>query len=214
MNRVFKIILVCSVCLKLGCTSSGSREQFTRHVENSDCDQALLALPENQSTYKITSVTKEAGGKLISYSMTGAAYAMEVTWNVAVGVTSVVVMCAPILAVAVAAKGDVHGGKLEPFCFKGDIDPMMAPNFGSNTYKNTEKLRCPDVAGLSKSIRSVAQCYSKRGGAENYQKAVTTLEAVSKSGDFYHCLPTEELSAFTKDLYQYKDQLEKEKPMI
>ncbi|MGZ3769936.1 MAG: hypothetical protein ACXVCP_09900 [Bdellovibrio sp.] len=205
-NQIFKIVLSVVFFFLIGCSTFNNRDEFANHINNDDCDKALLVVPENQQTYNIASVTKEAGGTIISYSLTGAAYVTQVVWDVTVGATSAVILCAPAIAVAVAEGSNAHvNGNL---CIPADIKPILSPQLGKNTYKNTETLRCPDVSGLSKSIRSVAQCYSKKGGTDNFRKAVSTLESVTKSGSFYRCLPSEELSAFTKDLSEYKSKLE------
>jgi len=188
----------------ISCSSKLPSDEFKSHLQNQDCDQALFSVPENQKSYQITSVSKEAGGKLISYSFTGAAYAVQILWDSSVVIASAVVLCAPAIALSMSKNNsnlNIQGG-----CFPGKVSPLMAPKLGENAYDQTQNLRCPEVQDLSRSIRSVAQCYYQKGGIENLKKAISTLESV-KSSNFYQCLPASELNNFTTDLYSYKGEL-------
>lgn len=207
-QNMFLIISLTTWVNLLSCTSSSHRQKFNKYLQGNDCDQALLMVPENQDQYKITSVTKQAGETLISYSLSGAAYATQIVWDVTVGVTSVVILCAPFYALAMASNSSsLAGVDAQKLCVPADINPLMAPKLGKNTYEQTETLRCPDVTGLSQSIRKVAKCYNQKGGVEAQKKAIQTLESVTQSGRFYNCLPNDEINGFTKELTDYRQQL-------
>jgi hypothetical protein len=208
MNQIINGILILFLVFNQSC-SSKSKVDFDKNLQQTQCEEALETVPENQSIYKLNDKIEKTTGTVLSYSFTGAAYTAQVVWDVTVGVAAVTIMCAPTIALSMAAKGEA--GKLNPYCLSGDLKPLLSPPLGKNTYKNTESWRCSEVTPVSQSIRKVARCFSNRGTKENFTKALNTLEAVANSGAFYSCLPTNELNAFTQDLNEYRNEVAKNK---
>lgn len=187
------------VSLSLNLAACRSEQKFEQKILENKCEDALEDLPENQTGYKLISKTQELSGLVLSYSATGAAYTVQVLWDVTATVGSVTILCAPTIAVVAASKENGHEN-IQPYCFTGDIKKIQAPYLGKETYKNTESWRCPDVDTISRSIRKVAHCYLERDGQDNRNKALSSLKSVEKSGTFYQCLSNKERESFLKDL--------------
>ena len=158
-------------------------------------------MPANQPGYKLVSKTQEVSGTVLSYAAIGSAYTIQLLWDVTATVGAVVILCSPTIAIGFAAVASSGGsGPLQPVCFPGDIAKVQAPMLGKNVSKQTEKWNCPDIDGISQSIRKVAQCYSNREDDQNRKKALTTLRSVEKSGSFYRCLSATERDLFVNEL--------------
>lgn len=197
-----RIFLVMSSVSLVHCSTT---QKFEQKITEKNCEEALESMPENQTGYQLVSKVQEASGTVLSYSATGAAYTVQVLWDVTATVGAAVVLCAPGIAVAYATQG--HGTAVDPvtnLCLPADLKSIQAPYLGKDTYRRTENWNCPDVDGISRSIRKVAQCYAERGGSENQNKALTSLRSVEKSGSFYRCLSEKERSSFLKDLAALK----------
>lgn len=198
-----KVILVLLSVSLVRCGSSEKINQnFESKINQNNCEEALEAMPENQTGYHVVSKAKQISGTVLSYSATGAAYTVQVLWDVTATVGAVVVLCAPTVALLYVANGHGTENIRDPLCFPGDVKAVQAPYLGKKTYESTENWDCPDVDSVSRSIRKVAQCYTARGGEENRKKALTSLHSVENSGSFYRCLSEEERNSFLKDLQQ------------
>jgi hypothetical protein len=196
---MFKRLVLVLLCLTLvQCKSS---EKFDQRLDEKNCEQALEELPERQAGYQMTSKVQEASGTVLSYSATGAAYTVQILWDVTATGAAMIVLCAPTIAMAYLGSGSGH---VKPLCFPADIKKVQAPYLGKNTYAQTESWGCPPVDGISQSVRKVAQCFLDRGGPENQKKALGSLEGVEKSGAFYRCLSEKERSTFLGYLNQVK----------
>lgn len=197
MKKILIFVLSCSL---VHCKSS---EKFEQNLLQNSCDEALQDLPENQPAYHLMSKAQEVSGDVLSYSAAGAGYTAQAVWNVTASVGAVVILCAPILIIVAAASqgGGSSGSYNGPPCFvPSDITAIWAPPWGSQARKNTEHWNCPDVDGISRSVRRVAQCYATRGGDQNRQKALASLRAVEGSNFFYRCLSADERELFLRDL--------------
>jgi hypothetical protein len=148
------------ICLSLvQCKSSG---KFEQQLDEKNCEQALEEMPERQAGYQLTSKVQEASGTVFSYSATGAAYTVQILWDVTATGAALIVLCAPTFAMMyLGANG---GGTLQPLCLPADIKKIQAPTLGKNTAAQTENWACPPVDGISQSVRKVAQCFIDRGG--------------------------------------------------
>ncbi len=190
-----KIVLISLVIIEL--FACGTVKKFNEAVIEKKCESALEEIPENQSDFKLVNKAQEVFGTILSYSATGGAYTVQVLWDVAATVGGAVILCSPTIAVSILLRGTVAG---KFYCFDGDITKAYAPDFGGNIYRSTRNWRCPEVDGISQSIRKVARCYLDRGDEINRKKALTSLQSVAKSPSFYQCLSKTETEQFAKDL--------------
>lgn len=189
------------VLLSLSLVQCKSSEKFDQRLDEKNCEQALEEVPEHQAGYQLTSKVQQATGTVLSYSATGAAYTVQILWDVTATGAAMIVLCAPTIAMAYLGAGSGH---VQPLCFPADIKKVQAPYLGKNTAVQTEAWTCPPVDGISQSVRKVAQCFLDRGGAENHKKALGSLESVEKSGAFYRCLSDKERSTFLGYINQVK----------
>ncbi|MNT38025.1 hypothetical protein D3C72_1741960 [compost metagenome] len=189
------------VLLSLSLVQCKSTETFDQRLGEKNCEQALEEMPERQTGYQLTSKVQQASGTVLSYSATGAAYTVQILWDVTATGAAMIVLCAPTIAMAYLGAG---AGHTQPLCFPADLKKVQAPYLGKSTAVETESWKCPPVDGISQSVRKVAQCFLDRGGVENQKKALGSLESVEKSGAFYRCLSDQERSTFLGYLNQVK----------
>jgi hypothetical protein len=186
-----------------GC--SHYQKPFQQRLDENECDEALMLVPEEQSVYKVAAMSQQAGGTLISYSFTGAAYTVQILWDVTVGVTTAIVLCAP--GIVLEHSSSVKPApRSEPTCFPADIKPLLAPRLGQQALKSSSEWRCPDLSGLTHSLQKVASCYAQRGTEEGRHKAINVLETLTNSGSFYSCLSAEDTEAVGRDLARYRER--------
>lgn len=205
MSRILRMLkFIMALAFFISQVHCAHPQKFQEHLQTQDCDQALKSVPENQEIYKISQMSEQAGGTLISYSFTGAAYTAQVLWDVSVGLTAAIVLCAPSIAVIMTSKSQPISSAT--MCIPADIKPILSPSLGKQAYQKSESLRCPTLKPLSESIRKVAQCYSQKQTKADNEKAIKLLESLKDSKSFYQCLPNDEIVAFTKDLQNYQNQ--------
>jgi hypothetical protein len=194
------VVLCISFCVLTSC--SNAEKRFRTDLTSGRCDEALENLPSKDPLVKLGSRTEQAAGTVASYVFIGATYTVEVLWDIVGGTIGVVGLCAPMLVAQVAASS--HGserGMMKPVhCLPGSPTALMAPSLGKQAHQGTKSMRCPDLAGVSKSLRDVATCYQALGGNDNIKKARQSLESVKSSKDFYECLPQDEQAAIEKQL--------------
>ncbi len=189
-------IFVISLAFILGCSSV--EKKFLADVENGNCEQALEKIPENETGAKLLSKTQNAGGVVLSYALTGAAYTGEILLDVVGGTIMFVALCGPPLALGVIASANSSGSSGSGYtgnnlvCFPGKFEALMAPDFGKQTFHASKNLRCPNLSGMSRSIRRVAACFSKRDRDKDLERASQTLLSLQQARHFYECLPEDE----------------------
>lgn len=214
MNRLKKFmyipLLLALLELATGCSHRG---KFEDHLRNKNCEKALLEVPENQSIYQISSKTQQAGGTLISYSFVGAAYTAQILWDVSVGLTSSIVLCAPGIALSMA-KSTNSSANFGPTCFSADITKLMSPPLGRRTLDSSANLRCPDLSGLTASLREVAACFAAKGTQSDRGRASKILESLQNSGGFYSCLKAEDRVRVSNELAEYRRLNTQDRPSI
>lgn len=191
-----KNIIFIMIIFTLSCQNSPKK--YEQEIQSQHCEQALENIPENESSYKFLQSTQSAAGKIISYSLTGAAYTAEVILDVAIGTVGGIILCAPTLALRSSSyQARYESGSSIP-CIPANNFIPFSPPLGRNTRSSTRTLECPSLDGLSKKVREVAQCFSQRGDAESKSKAIKTLESLENSKNFYECLSVNERNEFTK----------------
>ena len=163
----------------VGCSSV--EKKFTSELETGHCEMALEKIPENETGAKLLSKTQNAGGIALSYALTGAAYTGEVLLDVVGGTIMFVALCGPPIALGVIASTNSNGGSSGGYggnigvCLPGNIEALLAPEFGKQTYNASKDLRCPNLVGISQSLRRVAACFSRRHKNQDLEKANQTL---------------------------------------
>ncbi len=187
-----------SMVLLIGCSSAEKRFNF--EIDAGRCESALEKIPENTIGAKLLSKTQNASGVALSYAMTGAAYTGEVLLDIVGGTVMLVVICAP--AVAVGVIEETNHGQFQTYgaCIPERIDALFVPALGKKTFAASKDLRCPDLAGLSRSIRRVASCFSSRNETHSFDKASKALAALQHSERFYECLPEDEQKQIANDV--------------
>lgn len=190
---------LCTLLVLNSC--SNAEKRFQSELSSGRCDEALEQLPSKDPLVKLGSKTEQTAGTMASYVFVGASYTVQVLWDIVGGAVGLVAMCGPTVVVSVAAASAGPDGKMIPIhCLPGDVKVLMAPPLGKEAHKRTQKMRCPDLVGVSRSIREVATCYQNRGGDDNKAKAKQSLESVKSSKDFYECLPSDEQKAVEDQL--------------
>ncbi|MES2769014.1 MAG: hypothetical protein V4596_07705 [Bdellovibrionota bacterium] len=192
-KKIFLIILSFQL---VQCTST---KKFDQKISEQNCEEAFDIVPEKQTDFRLISKVEELSKTLMSYSATGAAYTVQVLWDVTATTGAAVILCAPTIAVQAAASQNPDSRTSIGLCIPADIKKVQAPYLGRETYKKTKKWRCPDVDGISRSIRKVAQCYADRNQKDDRTKAFKALESVANSGSFYKCISDTERESFEKD---------------
>ncbi len=225
---------ILSMCLLILSCQHEQKRTFNKVLDEGSCEEALVQVPETSSTFKVVDVSKQATGTLISYSLTGVSYIAQVVVDLTFGLASKIVLCTPDMITALSANGTPNADLSQKLCLSrgqtnlvsddrnrdsrqpaalapikqkvepSGLDLIPKSNIAGKVYEGTKSFRCPDVSSLGQSIRRVAQCYAKRGGEANFQKATKTLESISNSQHFYECLPQSEIELFTKELAQYR----------
>ena len=205
MHSIQKLLWVNLFTFIFTITSCANQKSFDSALDSNDCEKALEEIPENKTEYKLYSKAQSATGTALSYTATGAAYIVEFTWDVTVGITSAVILCAPMAALVLASSSKGAGGSGELLCPPVNVNPALSPPLGKNTKKNTEKWECPNVDNLSRSVRKVAQCYRNKGNLDSITKSENTLNSVRESKVFFRCLSNNERENFLADLKQVRD---------
>ena len=198
-------ILLLSLAFLVGCTST--EKKFNTEIEGARCETALENIPENASGAKLISKTQQAGGVALSYAVTGVAYTGEVLIDFVGGTVMFVALCSPAIALGAIVVTDRSSGSysgnwsgLEGLCIPGKVDALFIPPLGRKTFEASKDLRCPDLVGMSRSLRKVASCFSHRAVGNDLEKADQTLTALQNSERFFECLPEEEQNKITSDL--------------
>ena len=189
-----KSLVIAFLIFISSCTSS---KEFNDQIQVDNCEEALRQAPHKQNDFRLISETQKAAGTLLSYSATGAAYTADILLYVTGSAMINIVVCSPfyIMDSALGANNE-----LAKSCQGEALDYNWKNSYGKNTFSATKSLRCPRVDTISQAIRKVAGCYLKKGGSENYDKAVNSLQSIYTSQEFYSCLTPPERQAFEKDL--------------
>ncbi|MES2855293.1 MAG: hypothetical protein V4692_05495 [Bdellovibrionota bacterium] len=194
-RAILTSLIVTSIVFSTAC--SHQQKEFESEITAGRCEDALDRIPENDPMIKLANRTEQATGTIVSYAFAGMNYSAEVLWDVAGGTVMFVALCAPTIAALALHNGPVFGNAN---CFPGDIGALGAPPLGRKSLEDTKHLRCPDLTGLSRSLRRVSTCYASRGGPVNLKKASDNLESLQRSSEFYSCLPEAEQTLVKNEL--------------
>lgn len=177
--------------LGAGCTHA-PRAAVTRDAGDLRCEEAALAVAARDRTHPLDELRRSATTPL-SYVLTGAGWVTDGALVTTAGVAAGGLVCVPIFALEIAAKGD---GRASAECFvrvgAGVMEVMPAPGIGRGVYRATRSWRCPDFVQLAREVRSVAACYEARGAPGDRDVAVATLEQLRADREIWECLPPAE----------------------
>ncbi|MEK6775223.1 MAG: hypothetical protein AABY64_14880 [Bdellovibrionota bacterium] len=189
------LVYLLSVSL-LACQSKP--QKFTEDVHTQQCENALEHIPENETTYKVLNTVQVNGGKLISYTLTGAAYTTEILYDVTIGTIGGVILCSPTILLSLSSSQRNTNSAEPAYCFPYQGQFPWSPPLGRTMRNKTKHLACPNLNNLSQNIRNVAKCFADRKDPENRLRALKTMESIENSKNFYECLSDNERNEFAK----------------
>ena len=167
--------------------------EFSERVRAARCEDAASFLRANPRGPPVESRMKQAVALPLSWALTGAAYTVEAVVVVGGGVVGAVVICSPILAIEVAAKGNGNASG-ECLATMGDaiFSDMTLPGAGRWVRKSTGGWRCADTTPISEDLRAIAECYAWRGGPGDLERARQQLSTLLAAKDVLRCASKEE----------------------
>lgn len=185
------LLSMLAVGLGGGCAHA-PRAAVTRDSVDLRCEEAARAVAARSRTHPLDELRRSATTPL-SYAVTGVGFVTDGALVFTAGVTVGGLVCIPIFALEVAAKGD---GRASAECFvrvgAGAIEVMPAPGIGRGVYRATRSWRCPDFVQLAREVSSVAACYEARGAPGDRDVALATLEQLRGDREIWECLPPAE----------------------
>lgn len=174
-----------------GCAHA-PRPGVARDTADLRCDEAAQTVAARPRTYPLDELRRSATTPL-SLVAAGAGWVTDGAVVVSAGVTAGGLVCVPIFALEVAAKGD---GRASAECFvrvgAGVMEVMPAPGIGRGLYRATRSWRCPDFVQLAREVTAVAACYGARGAPGDRDVALATLEQLRTDREIWECLPATE----------------------
>lgn len=191
-----KHFLIISLYFLTACSGIKDKESFNRHLDNEQCDRALLSNKPSASMKVIDAV-----GTSASYTVSGLGYASDLIITVGAGVIIGVTLCSPLIIAEGAARSSGH---ISGQCFAEIAGAGMQNSFfnlGDSTYKNTAKWRCPNMDVLSQGLRKVASCYEKKGQVD---KSIEQLNKARYSKEFFDCISVTEKKILDEELKRLK----------
>lgn len=194
-----KSLFFCIIILLVSCAHNDPEKTYLKPstLEKDSCLEVLKKSKRDPAT-KVFDETKEGIGTGVSYLLTGAGYATDFVFIVVGGIAVGITICSPLIALEAGHNGSgnasgecigkVTGTYIEHFPF----------NLGHSTYKNTEKMRCPEVDHISKALRKVAACYTKK---KSFQKAKQQLDFIKDDRVLAKCTSVKEKANINNELY-------------
>lgn len=167
--------------------------EFSERVRAGRCEDADSFLRAHRRGPPVESRVKQAVALPLSWALTGAAYTVEAVVVVGGGVVGTVVICSPIMAVEVVARGNgVASGECLATMGDAIFSDMTLPGAGRWVRKSTGGWRCADTTPISEDLRAIAECYAWRGGPGDLERAKQQLSALSAAKDVLRCASKEE----------------------
>jgi hypothetical protein len=182
-----KLVLFPLLCSFVACSHHREKAELEKTLVNLQCEDALRKDPFRDFTDASVEVTEHLGKKALAYSYIAGNYTAEVLWDVSAGVVLFVGLCAPVMAVAAAAQGPVHGNwTCIPAGKTGKA--LFAPPLGRKSVQKTHNWRCPNYEPLLNTLQKVILCHQKKDTPDTLDKALQTLANLESSSSFYDCL--------------------------
>lgn len=175
--------------------------ELSQRIRQGRCEDAVSFLRAHPRGPPVESRLKQVVAVPLSYALTGVGYTTEIAVFVGGGIILSGAVCAPVLALEVAAKSSGQG-TVE--CFGGMLDAVLGdgklPGFGRGIHAATKDWRCADMSPISEDLRSIAQCYAWRDGEGDLERARQQLDVLVRSEDLLRCVSREERSALERDV--------------
>lgn len=175
------------MCLLLLLASCAARvkNQVIRDANEGRCEQAIAVFEKNAMPEKVWQKTKQIGGATASGVATGVVAVTETTIYMLPGIAVGIVVCAPIIALEVAAKGRgdasahciVYFGASSIDAFANKSEEWVA----NKIWENTQTWRLEFYDDLSRMLRSTAGCYAGRNTPEAFATAEKQLQSIRES---------------------------------
>lgn len=182
-----------TAALAVGCAHA-PRPDVTRPAGALQCEAAALLVDARRRTSPLDDLRRSATYPL-SLAATGAGWVTDGAIVVTAGAAAGGLVCAPILALEVAAKSS---GNAAAECFVrvgGAVAGSASPGIGRGVYRVTRGWRCPDFVPLAREVRSVSACFASRNRPGDAEIAFLRLSQLRSDREIWGCLPPSERAA-------------------
>jgi hypothetical protein len=174
----------------VGCAHA-ARPEVTRPAGALRCEAAARLVDARRRTTPPDDLRQSATYPL-SLAATGAGWVTDGAIVVTAGAAAGGLICAPILALELAAKSS---GNATAECFVrvgGAVAGAGSPGIGRGVYRVTHGWRCPDFVPLAREVRSVSACFASRNRPGDAEIAFVRLLQLRSDGEISGCLPPSE----------------------
>lgn len=183
-----------------GC-AHGPRPGVAGPAEALECEEAEAFFAAHPPAPPPFDGVRRVATAPLSWAATGAAYVVEATGVVGVGVAAGAVVCAPLLVF----EAGLHGtGEASAECFVdvtgGVAGALWLPGAGRGVWRATRTWRCPDVTRLSRELRAIARCRARRGAPGDVELARQELAWLREARPVAACLSGGERRAIEREL--------------
>jgi hypothetical protein len=174
-----------------GCAHA-PRPEVARATADLRCEDAAWRVASRTRTRALDDL-RRSGTTSLSIAATGAGWVTDVVLVASATAAVGCLVCAPVLALEVVAKGS---GDASARClvevggrFLGGA-PL--PGIGRGVQRATHGWRCPDFVQLAREVGAVAACYGARDAPGDRELALETLAQLRWDGEIWDCLPEAE----------------------
>ena len=177
--------LLLALILTLSACAARVKDQVIRDAAAGQCEQAVAAFEKTATKEMVWQKTKQIGGATASGAATGVVAVTETAIYILPGVAVGVIVCSPVIALEVAARGHGHAsarcitvlGLTSLATFAGNEDNWIA----NRIWKSTESWRLESYDELSRMLRGIARCYAGRNTPEALQTAEKQVKSIRQS---------------------------------
>jgi len=177
--------LLLALLLMMSACAARVKDQVIRDAGEGRCEQAIAVFEKNATKEMAWQKTKQIGGATASGAVTGVVAVTETAIYILPGVAVGLIVCSPVIAVEVAAKGHGHAsarcmtvmGISSLAAFTGNEENWIA----NRIWKSTESWRLESYDDLSRMLRNIALCYAHRNTPEALQTAQKQLQSARES---------------------------------
>ena len=207
-SRSVRLLVATSFILSASCSTNRAKK-FDSALEAGRCEEALEYVPEDGGALRFIGKANQTAGTALSYAATGAGYTADVAVTIVGGSIVLIALCSPAyFAGAVGAQPTSSSPQQGPLCFPTPSG-IKLPTMGASVYRSTAELRCPDLTGLSRSMRRVAACEERKDRPTALERAKQTLVTIESNADFLTCVSSDEKTAVQTDLARLRDKIER-----
>jgi hypothetical protein len=194
--------------LSLAACAHAPPVEFSQHVRGGRCEDAVSFLRAHPRGPPVESRLKQVVTVPLSYVLTGVGYTAELAVVVGGGIVVSGVVCAPVAALELTARGN---GEMSGECFAMMLGTVFAdaslPGVGRGIHAATKDWRCADMSPVSEDLRSIAECYAWRGADGDLERARQQLDVLVRSEELMRCVSKDERAAVERDVAFVRGQL-------